>query len=85
MRRVTWCVRHTIGDSVGWWSVWNSQGALFRLFTGQETAELEEVAIDQRGVSRKVANLHSWVSVTVKTRDSEERDNAVNCYPLHIL
>ena len=46
---------------------------------------MEEVAIYQRGVSREVANIHSWVSVMVKTSDSKERDNAVNCYPSHAL
>ena len=68
-----------IGDSVGWWNVRNSQGALSCFFYGQDTAELEEVAIDQRGVSRDLVTLHSWVSVMVNNRDSEERDNVVNC------
>ena len=58
---------------------------LSRFFSGQYTAELEEVAIYQRGVSREVATLQSLVSVMVKTSNSEERDNAVNCYPLHAL
>ena len=52
IRRVTWCVQHTIGNSVGWWSVRNFKGVLSHLFAEQETAELQEVAIDQRGVSR---------------------------------
>ena len=85
LRRVTWCAGHIIGDSVGWWSVRIYQGALSCLFSGQETAELEDAAIDQRSVSREVATLRYWLSVMVKTCDSEERDNAVNCYPLHQL
>ena len=71
LRRVAWCVQHTIGDSVGWWSVRNSQGALSRSFDVKETTELEGVAIDQRGVSCEVAILHSWVLVMVKTHDSK--------------
>ena len=85
LRRVTWCVRQTIGDSVGWWSVRNSQGMLSRFFAGKETAESEEITIDQSGVSREVVTLHSWELVMVKTCDKKERDNAVNCYPLHPL
>ena len=74
-----------ISDSVGFWSVRISHGALSCFFSGQETVELEEVAIDQRSVSRKVATLQSWVLVMFKTRNSDERDNAVNCDLLHTL
>ena len=40
-------------------AVWNYQGVLCCLFSGQETAELEEIAFYQRGVSRKVSTLHT--------------------------
>ena len=83
--RVSWCVRNTIGDSGGWGSAWNSQVALSCIFTGQDTAELEEVAVYQCGVSREVATLHTWVAVMTKTGDGENRDNAFNVYPLHTL
>ena len=46
---------------------------------------MEEVAIDQNGISCKVATLHSWVTVMVKNRDREERYNAVNCDSLRPL
>ena len=45
------------------------QGPLSRFFAGQETDELEEVAIGQCVVSREVSTLHSWVLVMVKTCD----------------
>ena len=83
--RVGWCVPHTIGNGGGWGSVRNSQGALFCLFAGRETSELEEVAVYQRGVSRKVETLHTWVAVMVKTGDGEKRDNFFNGYPFHAL
>ena len=59
--RVTWCVKHTIGDSGGWWSVRNSQGALPCIFAGQDTSELEEVTTHQCSISRKIETLHSWL------------------------
>ena len=46
LRRVTWCVRHTIGDIVGWWSVRNYQGVLSSFFSRKDTTELWEVTID---------------------------------------
>ena len=72
-----------IGDIVGWGSTWNSQDALSSLFTGQETAEFEEVSVYQYGVSREVVNLHAWVSFVIKTGDGENRDNALYCDSLH--
>ena len=64
---------------------WNSQVALSCFFAGQETAELEEVAVYQRGVSCKVATLRTWVAVMIKTGDGKKRDNVYNGYPLHAL
>ena len=46
---------------------------------------MEEVTINQHGVSREVSTIHSWVPFMVETCDREERDNAVNCYALHPL
>ena len=46
---------------------------------------MEEVEIYQHCILRDVATLHSRVSVMVQDQDREERDNAVNCYPLHPL
>ena len=61
------------------------KGVFSCLFAGQKTAELEEVVVYQSGVSYKVATLHPWVAVMVKTSDREKRDNVFNCYPLHAL
>ena len=77
-RRVSWCVRHTIGDSGRWGGTWNYQGALSGLFTGQETAELEEVIVYQCGVSREVATLRAWVAVMIKTGNVKKRDNVIH-------
>ena len=54
-------------------------------FAGQETTELEEVAVYQRGVSCKVATLHTWVAVMIKTGDGENRDNVFGGDSLHTL
>ena len=67
--RLSWCVWHTIGNSGGWESVRNSRDALSCIFDGQETAELEAVAVYQCGLSREVATLHIWVAVMIKTGD----------------
>ena len=82
---VSWCVQHTICDSCGWGRVRNYQCALYCLFAGQETSELEEVAVYQRDVSREVETFHTWVAVMVKTGDDKKRDNVFNGYPLHTL
>ena len=43
--RVSWCVQHMIGYSGIWGSTCNYQGTFSGLFSGQETAEFEEVTI----------------------------------------
>ena len=50
---------------------WNSQVALSCFFSGQETSELEEVAVYQSSVSRKVATLHTWAAVMINTGDGK--------------
>ena len=77
--RVSWCVQHTIGDSGIWGSTWNYQGTLLVLSAGHETADFEEV------VFRKVATLHVWVAVMIKTGDGKKRDNALHGDYLHEL
>ena len=66
---VGWCFRHTIGDSGRWGSTCDSQGRSLGLFAGKYTAELEEVAVYQCGVSPNVETLHAWVVVMIKTDD----------------
>ena len=83
--KVICCDQHMIGDSGGWGSIRNSQGAMSCLFAGQENAKLEEVAVYQRDVSRELATLHTWVAVMVNTEDSKNRDTEFNFYPLHAL
>ena len=82
---MSWCVRHTIGDSGRWGGTWNYQGTLLGIFAGQETAEFEEVAVYQCVVSRKVATLHAWVAVMIKTGDGEKRENALHCDSVYAL
>ena len=83
--RLSWCVRHIIGDSGRWGSTWNPQRALSGFFAGKETAEFKEVAVYQYNVSREVATLHAWVAFMIKTGDGEKRDNAIHFDSLHAL
>ena len=71
--RVSWCVKHTIGDSGIWGGTWNSQGALLVLFAGEETAEFKKVAVYQCGISCKVESLYTCVAVMIKNGDGENR------------
>ena len=54
-------------------------------FYGQDTAEFEEIAVYQCGVSCKVATLLVWVAFMIKTVYDENRDNALNGDSLHAL
>ena len=85
MGRVSWCVRHIIGNSGRWGSTWNYQGALLGIFSGKETTEFEEVAVYQCGVSCKVATIHAGLEVMIKTGDGENRDNVIDGDSLHAL
>ena len=82
---VIWCVLRTISYSGRWGSTWNYQGVLCGLFTGQDTAEFEEVAVYQCGVSRKEATLHAWVAFMINTSDGEKRDNSLDGDSLYTL
>ena len=72
-------------DSGRWGRTWKFQGVLLGLFAVQDIAEFEEIAVDQCGVSCKVATLHAWVAVLIKTGDGEKRDNVLRCDSLHVL
>ena len=74
-----------IGCSCRWESAWNSHGALSCFFAKQNTAELDEVAVCQCCLSRKVATINTCVVLMIKTGNGKKRDNAFNGDYFHVL